>query len=41
MNEPAVVLSGQASLVMSSLRINNREDSGGGYTNRTAGAQWE
>jgi hypothetical protein len=40
-NEPAVALSGQASLEMSNLRTKKREDSGGGYTNQTAGEQRE
>jgi hypothetical protein len=40
-NEPAVVLFGQASLIMSNLRTTGREDVGCGYTNRTAGGQRE
>jgi hypothetical protein len=39
--EPAVVLSDRASLVMSNLRTKKREDSGGGYTNQTAGGPRE
>src|ERR1017187_4896358 len=38
-HEPAVVLFGQASLIMSNLRTKGREDVGGGYMNRTAGGQ--
>jgi len=35
-NEPAVVLFGQASLVMRNLRTKRREDFGWGYTNQPA-----
>src|ERR1039457_2460205 len=38
-NELTVASFGQASLEMSNLRTKKREDSGGGYTNQTAGHQ--
>jgi hypothetical protein len=35
LNEPAVILFGQASLIMRNLRTKRREDVGGGYTSQT------
>ena len=40
-NEPAVALFGQASLIMSNLRTKRREVVGWGYTNQKAGRQRE
>ena len=40
-NEPAVALFGQASLIMSNLRTKRRENVGWGYTNQTAEGQRE
>jgi hypothetical protein len=39
--EPAVVLFGQASLIMRNLRTKGRENVGWGYTNQTAEGQRE